>query len=86
MDVQNTITFTTYLLYIAVLVFIFFIWKMFCPSNQQEATEESSSDSDEDKIEQREFTVEELKKFDGKNEQKKVYIAAKGIFLQTKLF
>eukprot|EP01080_Neovahlkampfia_damariscottae_P005178 gene5178-8784_t len=77
MDVQNTISFTTYLLYIIVLVVIFFVWKLVCPAAPQ--VEESDSESDEDKVEEREYTIEELKKFDGKNnDQKKVYISARG--------
>lgn len=74
---QDSISFTTYLLYLGVLVSIFVLYMKFC--KRPAKLDESSESEDEDSVQQKEFTIDELKKFDGEhNEAKKVYIAAKG--------
>jgi predicted heme/steroid binding protein len=74
---QDSISFTAYLMYFGVLVFIFVLYMKFC--KRPAKLEVSSESEDEDAIEQREFTVAELKKYDGENnEAHKVYISAKG--------
>lgn len=73
----ETISLTTYFAYLAILVIIFLLYLKFCKRTKKE--DESSSESEEEVIKEREVTLNELKKYNGKdNEHKKCWVSVRG--------
>lgn len=73
----DSISFTTYFAYLGTLVIIFLVYLKFC--KRPKKIDDSSSESEDEVVKEREVTLEELKKYNGKdNELKKCWVSVKG--------